>query len=735
MKSIWLLLQSASLLLLPIAARAEIRSSEALTFCCSSTNDLFVALRGSKYKRHDSPLAAMQRAKPGAAVLILADGYPERFTSLTTKEWNVAREKNLRLFIEYPKAIPGMEIGPAQSTQWERGVAASGIFEKEMAKLGAGSTQEAARGYARPTASAGLAKLRIVAIHDCHYVSMAAKDPWLVIARVAGFDSAVFGLPTNAAPILFEKGNLLVATTKLSGFVTARFAPTQDWEIIWQKILARLDPDHSPHRLRWTPTVEPAFGPAAKLPRHFQRTAFDTAADWIFKSRLLVDATRMKEIQEALAQGQETCDMPSAGAPEGDGSLGILEGYASGILHDGLQKQRLPLRADCNTTSAMVLALDSWLNRDHRFAAVSKNLLNYVYFHSGMCGGPRADPTNSAYGLIGWGAISPAWLVANYGDDNANAILATLVAEASLRDHRWDEPVMRALLANLRTTGRLGFRGDRIDIPALEQHGWKYFHDASPVNYSPHFEAMLWACNLWAFHQTGYHPFLEKATNAIAMTMKVYPQGWRWKNNLERAHMLLCLSWLVRVADTPEHREWLHRVASDLLRWQSASGAIYETLVGTGGGHYQVPQSNEAYGTTETPLIQKNGEPASDQLYTTGYALLGLQEAVGATGDEELRAAENKLAEFLCRIQIRSRRLPWLNGWWFRAFDDRRWEFWASSADVGWGAWSLEAGWGQAWTAAVLALREKKTTMWEVTKGSRIHDHFEHTREVMGLEP
>src|SRR5262249_31754345 len=125
------------------------------------------------------------------------------------------------------------------------------------------------------------------------------------------------------------------------------------------------------------------------------------------------------------------------------------------------------------------------------------------------------------YGLIGWGAYSPAWMVANYGDDEARAMLATMAASASLRNDRWDEPLLRALLANLRTTGKLGFRGDRIDQPALGQSGWKTFHDAATVNYSPHFESYLWACDLWAYHQTGFEPFLDKATNAVAMTMKV----------------------------------------------------------------------------------------------------------------------------------------------------------------------------------------------------------------------
>ena len=74
--------------------------------------------------------------------------------------------------------------------------------------------------------------------------------------------------------------------------------------------------------------------------------------------------------------------------------------------------------------------------------------------------------------------------------------------------------------------------------------------------------------------------------------------------------------------------------------------------------------------------------------------------------------------------QTRSTKLPYLNGTWFRAFDDRRWEAWASSADIGWGAWSIESGWGQAWTAALLALREQKTTVWEFTAKSRVRDYL-----------
>src|SRR5438874_9631999 len=99
---------------------------------------------------------------------------------------------------------------------------------------------------------------------------------------------------------------------------------------------------------------------------------------------------------------------------------------------------------------------------------------------------------------------------------------------------------------------------------------------------------------------------------------------------MERARMLLPLAWLIRLEDTPEHRLWLSRVAMDLLKTQQPFGALREQF-GGGGGHFHAPASNEAYGTGEAPLVQKDGDPVSDQLYTTGFALVGLHEASTAT--------------------------------------------------------------------------------------------------------
>jgi hypothetical protein len=195
--------------------------------------------------------------------------------------------------------------------------------------------------------------------------------------------------------------------------------------------------------------------------------------------------------------------------------------------------------------------------------------------------------------------------------------------------------------------------------------------------------------------------------------------------------MLLCLAWLVRVEDTTEHRHWLKQVADDLINIQDKTGAIPERFRGAVGSHYQIPQSNEAYGTGETPLLQQNGDPVSDQLYVTGFTLLAFHEAAAVLNDPRIREAEDKLAEYLCRIQIRSKSVPYLNGTWFRAFDFVRWEPWASSGDFGWGAWSVEAGWAQAWTAGVLGLRERKTTIWELTAKTRIRKKVSEVSEEM----
>jgi hypothetical protein len=687
-------------LLIPILLFLLAPSAPAkFVLCCDESNDLFRAMPVEHSLRAASPDEALNVAPQGGAVLVLADGYPDHPTVLPRDFQQRARDKDLRIFVEFTSDLGD----PSKTTTWERGVVTSDFF-----------------GHLLP-------RLRILALHDCRYIAITATNPHLVISRVAGYDTAVYGVAKDQSPLLLatDDGNTLIAATKLSNFLTARYAPAAEWKIIWQSILHHLAPNEHVE-LNITPTVHPALGKDEPAPPTLERDAFTRAARFYTNSKLLVSKQREPEIHRLLAAGVENIETPKQDQPA-DGTLGILEGYSSQIRIDGSQQQRAVLRADCNAEAAMVLALGDGQQRP-----IAANLLDFVFSPKMQTLG-RLDPRHPAFGLIAWGAVSPAWMIANYGDDNARVILAAILASASLKTDRFDEPIVRALYANLRTTGTLGFRGDRIDIPALEQLGWKHFHDAETTNFSPHFEAGLWACNLWAYRATGDRAFLTRTATAIAMMMDAYAKKeWRWMDNIERSRMLLTLAWLVRIDDTPEHRRWLYTIASDLLDAQHESGAIAERFGHAAGGHFQVPASNEAYGTTETPLIQKVGDPVSDQLYTTGFALFALHEAVAA-GFSQFQQAEDKLADYLCRIQVRSDKHKELDGGWFRAFDFGRWDYWASSADAGWGAWSMEAGWAPAWTAATLALRQQKQSFWDMTAASRIKNKLEQVQADMSV--
>ena len=185
----------------------------------------------------------------------------------------------------------------------------------------------------------------------------------------------------------------------------------------------------------------------------------------------------------------------------------------------------------------------------------------------------------------------------------------------------------------------------------------------------------------------------------------------------ELSTMLLTLAWLVRSDDTPLHREWLATVAGLLLDYQLLSGGIRQFFgVGKEAGKctHCAPASNAEYATGEQPLMQDGDEPLTDALYSLNFALLGLREAVGATGDERYAEAERALGGYLARIQVVSEAHPELQGAWFRAFDYRRWEYFASDGDHGYGPWVTDGGWTNGNIMTAMALRDANTTLWEV---------------------
>lgn len=638
-----------------------------LVFCCSPDNDLYRILSAhfDALPRCDTFSDALDLVPEEGAILALADDYPRPLLSLSVADLERANNKRLRLFLEYPAHLPGLNLGEPQSTEWERAVVASDFF------------------------SPALEKERILALHGCWHLPVEVEEAHLSVSRIAGYHRAVYGIPDNSAPLLFEwsAGNALVATTALSCFVTARYAPTSAWKTIWQRLLHWLLPAADLPVLSWQPSVGLTAAAAEALPADSERRAFIRSTSF-FRDHVLYSI---------------------------DWKKGAHEGFEAGIDHRGRQLRRAWVRADCTAESALVFAHDAQLSGDPSSRLRAGQLLDYVFsapdfFHD--------DPADPAWGLVNWFERGPAY----YGDDNARVLLAAMGSAQLLNDGRWDERILRCLLGNLRTTGPQGFRQRRIDQHHFnERGGWTAFRDTEHIHHAPHYQAYLWAAFLWAHELTGHQPFLELPRRAIRATVEAYPNGWQWTNGLaqEIARLLLPLAFLVRVDDTPEHRAWLRQMADELLALMPPCGAVRETLGAHGLGAYGPPESNEAYGTREATLVQEEGDPVCDLLYTTNFAFLGLHEAAAATGWSDLDEAADQLADFLCRIQVVSQAQPYLNGAWMRSFDYELWEYWGSSADLGWGAWCVETGWTNTWIASVLAMRQRQATLFDTALKAR----------------
>ena len=240
-------------------------------------NDLcrVIEENGVEMLRFDGPQQAVEHAPPGRGVLILADGYPEETTEVGAGLFEQAAAKHLRLYVEYPSMLPGLQLGPPRGHK--TGAYGSKI-DREVITSDAFGTS--------------LKELRLLLIHACRYLPVeGVPHSHIVTAQVAGFDYAVFGLPEQDVwPILFEhpEAEILVATTKLSHFVTARYAPTDAWPWVWRMILGWLQSSElTGHKgqtdedtanpsgplLKWTPTVRPTYGRADALPSDAERKA------------------------------------------------------------------------------------------------------------------------------------------------------------------------------------------------------------------------------------------------------------------------------------------------------------------------------------------------------------------------------------------------------------------------------------------------------------------------------
>ena len=670
-----------------------------IVICGKAENDIVKVLKENEFsfKLYVEPSKAVHAAKKGSGILFLAKDYPIP-TKIPDSIFLIAKRKHLKLFIEYPANLPNQKVKDS-------------IIYNHLNRL-----------IVTKSKIKELDSLSLLDMNNNGVIALNSVSPLIVYGKVAGFDKAEYGISDiKSYPLLFQDENIMVSTARISSCITGRFGPADSWKRVWLFILKWLNPEKKWNFKSWPEQVIPSYLPNERLSENSFKTSIEKGSLWFYNAKLLVDSSWENLFLQRTAKNGIGVVYPKVDETKavGNGMFGILEGQASIINDDGSQPYRWWIRSDCQAETAQALALSSnYLNLPN-FKITASNLLDYVFLKSNLRGGPRDNKNSPTYGLIGWATTDPD---AYYGDDNARVILGTIGASAAIGTDKWDSYFIQGILGNFRTAGKLGFRGNWFRDSTIQKIGWLTLSDRDNVNIHPHYESWLWACYLWLYDKTGYTPLLEKAKSAIAITMKNYPDRWKWTNGIqqERARMILPLAWLIRIEDTPEHRQWLKAITDALLKNLQSCGAIREELGISKNGKYGRILSNAEYGLREAPLISKNGDPVSDLLYTMNFAFFALNEAASATGDANYIDAVRRISEFLVRIQIKSEKHPDLDGAWFRAFNYKLWNFWASNADEGWGPWCTETGWIQSWIVSTLILVQKKSCFWQETKNINI---------------
>ncbi len=622
-------------------------------FCAEERNDLISALRQSGYEPDLAGSAgeAIDAAPAGGAVFLLADGYPGRGTVLTEQALARARAKSLKLYVEYPERVLENATQEPETIQFERLIAPDGFF---------GSMEKGS----------------ILMLNGCWYRRFTEKGPGLLcLGKVAGFDQLAYGMPEQYVTILDwldERKDVLVAASCLSSFITGRSAPTGRWRALWEALLCRMGAGAV--ALQWKGDVSVTAEEREPLPEDALRRAWLRNVEW--------SRTHMVE--------------------RGGQSTSVYEGIGSSIDYSGRQSLRCHFRSDCMSETAMELCYGWKQTGNPELKKLSAAILDRVMTPDIFY---QDDPEKSQYGLSNWyenGAVF-------YTDDNARVLLGALSVRSLLGENRWDEKILRCVLANLRTSDKNGLRRPRLEESSFRDKTWMDYHTEELGFVQPHHQAFILAVYLWMYALTGLETLREKSEKAISIIMERFPDGLRWTNSLtcELARMLLPLSFLVRVSPTEQHRRWLRQAVDAVVAYQEPCGAIRDAFGDLTLGVYPPPQSNENYGTNESSLIQENGDPVTDLLYTANWAFIGLREASLALQEEDVTEAYRKLRDFMIRIQVRSEKYPELDGAWMRSFDYTKWEYWGSASDIGWSVWCVESGWVNAWIATTLMLDER----------------------------
>ena len=539
-------------------------AAPSLVFSCSASNDLYKLLASGvvPLPRYETPEEAVAQSAPGSGVLILAEGYPTKPTHLDA---GLLREGG------------GEKVAPVRGIS----VVCAGTRGGEpcaVAKARSGNLLERIV-VASDAFSPALEKLSILDFHDGRYVPINAANADLSLARVAGFDKAVYGLPAEGVkPILFKAPgrDSLVSTSKLSQFVTGRYEPVKSWGSVWTWILEWLYPDvpGSPGEIRTggSSVVWPTSNLCPRTPN-----SMPSKEVWSGTARqsclyILPGRKRWLNAPPWMA--------PSPGPPRdwplGDGSQGMLEGFSTVIESDGSQLLGWWRRNDCMGETSMAMALSSALTGKPRDGEIAANLNDFIYFHSTLA--HRDDPAKPDVRVGGMGVAEK---LRGIGAMTMRAArLAPLRRRPCSRRTAGMKSCCAACWRTCAPRGSWASAKTAWTKNNCRRKGGGTIMKRKPSAMRPTFRPTCGRRFSGPTIRLVIPGSWKRRRRRFGMTMAAYPDKWRWTNGIqqERARMLLPLAWLVRIEDSPEHRQWLKRMAEALLALQDECGALREEI-------------------------------------------------------------------------------------------------------------------------------------------------------------
>ncbi len=294
---------------------------------------------------------SLNSVKPGEPLWITPASYPEihEFSSEELKRISELVEGGSRVLVEYDIPLPAISASASQCK-----------FERLVV-----------RQNDHPITS-GMKPLDIFEAHQTYFQFMdfPLKDSHelLSIARVSGFDTAVYGLPEQTYPALTQlsasgEGSLLWSSTSISSPAYRRYKPVSRWTALLEQILLYLT-DHE--RMAENPFPEDVltnppegFCFSDENRKKLYKNAIDKNLTWYQRAEMLIS---------------------------GDGSQGVLEGLSSGIDIDGnqtcmLHEGKPNERGDCNVQSAFAFLCGGKVLGDDTYTNIGKNLLDFSIFN------------------------------------------------------------------------------------------------------------------------------------------------------------------------------------------------------------------------------------------------------------------------------------------------------------------------------------------------------------------